>query len=342
MTPDEVKAQYESAAKTYTQQEQRQAAHILVAVKPDATEAERSAAKKKAEDIAAQAKANPAKFAELAKQFSQDPGSAAQGGDLGSNPRGTMMKAFDDAVFAMKPGEIVGTVQTEFGWHVIRLDDVTPARVRPFDEVKAQIETDLKRQNTAQKFAAAADQFQNLVYEQADSLAPWRKRLVSRSRRRRWSRGASRSRSRWAARSSSRRSFLRIDRREAQYGRHRDGPERADGCASGRIQTGCPAAFDDVKDEIRASSRVRAGSSWRRRRGGKSSRSSSRERATGTWGGVFEGRAALAESRAAGVYGGCHDEVFQVDATKLPRYVGAPSERGGFAIYKLVNVVNAA
>jgi peptidyl-prolyl cis-trans isomerase D len=85
VTPDEVKAQYESAAKTYTQEEQRQAAHILVAVKPDATEAERAAAKKKAEDIAAQAKANPAKFAELAKQFSQDPGSAPQGGDLGSN-----------------------------------------------------------------------------------------------------------------------------------------------------------------------------------------------------------------------------------------------------------------
>ena len=177
VTPEEVKAQYDSAAKTYRQDEQRQAAHILVAVKPDASEAERAAAKKTAEEIAAQAKANPAKFAELAKQRSQDPGSAAQGGDLGSNPRGTMVKAFDDAVFAMKPGEITGPVASEFGFHVIRLIDVTPEKTRSFDEVKAQIETDLKRQKVGQKFAAAADQFQNLVYEQADSLAPVAKAL---------------------------------------------------------------------------------------------------------------------------------------------------------------------
>ncbi len=122
VTPDEVKAQYASAAKTYTQEEQRQAAHILIAVKPDASDPDRSAAKKTAEDVAAQAKANPTRFGELAKRYSQDPGSAAQGGDLGSNPRGTMVKAFDDAVFAMKPGDIVGPVQSEFGWHVIKLD----------------------------------------------------------------------------------------------------------------------------------------------------------------------------------------------------------------------------
>src|SRR5439155_8142796 len=110
-------------------------------------------------------------FADLAKKYSEDPGSAAQGGDLGSNPRGTMVKAFDDAVFAMKPGEIVGPVQSEFGWHVIKLQGVTPAKTLAFDEAKGQIEADLKRQKVSQKFASSADQFQNLVYEQADSLA---------------------------------------------------------------------------------------------------------------------------------------------------------------------------
>ena len=135
-------------------EEQRQAAHILIAVKPDASDADKAAAKKKAEDLAAQAKANPAKFAELAKQYSDDPGSAAQGGDLGSNPRGTMVKAFDDAVFAMKPGEIVGPVQSDFGYHMIKLTGVTPAQTLSLDEAKGQIEADLKRQKVTQKFAA--------------------------------------------------------------------------------------------------------------------------------------------------------------------------------------------
>ena len=74
-------------------------------------------------------------------------------------------------------GDIVGPVQTDFGWHVIRVTGVKPETPRPFDEVKAQIEADLKRQKAQQKFAAAADQFQNLVYEQADSLAPVGKTL---------------------------------------------------------------------------------------------------------------------------------------------------------------------
>ena len=180
VTPDEVKAQYAANIKQYTQDEQRQAAHILIAVKPDASDADKAAAKKKAEDLAAQVKANPAKFAELAKKYSDDPGSASQGGDLGSNPRGTMVKAFDDAVFAMKPGEIVGPVQSEFGWHVIKLQGVTPAKTLSLDEAKGQIEADLKRQKVSQKFAAAADQFQNLVYEQADSLVGRRENAESR------------------------------------------------------------------------------------------------------------------------------------------------------------------
>ena len=172
VTPEEVKAQYANNVKQYTKEEQRQAAHILIAVKPDASEEEKAAAKKKAEDIYAQAKANPAKFADLARKYSEDPGSAAQGGDLGSNPRGTMVKAFEDAEFAMKPGEIVaaGASRSSVGtssssWASRR------HRRAPSTRRKRRSKTDLKRQKVAQKFAAAADQFQNLVYEQADSLA---------------------------------------------------------------------------------------------------------------------------------------------------------------------------
>src|SRR5678815_3246478 len=158
-------------AKQYTTNEERQASHILIAVKPDANDADKAAAKKKAEDLLAKARAKPDSFGELAKANSQDTGSAAQGGDLGSFARGAMVKPFEDAVFAAKVGDIVGPVQSDFGFHVIKVTGITPSHVQTFDEVKGRIEADLRRQKAAQKFATAADQFQNLVYEQADSLA---------------------------------------------------------------------------------------------------------------------------------------------------------------------------
>src|SRR5262249_4484106 len=94
--PTEVMQQYERNKNSYGQPEERDASHILIAVKPDASQADKDAAKKKAEDIAAQAQANPNKFADLAKQHSQDPGSADKGGGLGMFGRGNMVKPFDD------------------------------------------------------------------------------------------------------------------------------------------------------------------------------------------------------------------------------------------------------
>src|SRR5258705_8302482 len=175
--PSEVKAAYDANVRQYTTGEERQAAHILIAVKPEAKDADKAAAKKKAEALLAQAKANPSRFAELAKANSQDPGSAPQGGDLGTFARGSMVKPFEDAVFAASAGDIVGPVQTDFGFHVIKVTGVMPSHVRTFDEMKAQIETELKRQKGSQAFASDAEKFQNLVYEQADSLAPVAKAL---------------------------------------------------------------------------------------------------------------------------------------------------------------------
>jgi peptidyl-prolyl cis-trans isomerase D len=177
VTPEEVRKQYESNATQYTAPEERSASHILIPVKPDAKDDEKAAAKKLADEVYEKAKANPAKFAELAKQYSKDPGSAQQGGDLGSFGRGSMVKPFEDAVFAAKQGDLIAPVQSDFGWHVIKVNGVRPARTQPFEEVRAQIEGELKKQKAAQKFATAADQFQNLVYEQADNLAATGKAL---------------------------------------------------------------------------------------------------------------------------------------------------------------------
>src|ERR1019366_8961519 len=150
--PAEVKKQYDDNVRQYTKAEERQASHILIAVKADASDAIKAAAKQKAEALAVQARKTPAKFAELAKQNSQDPGSAGQGGDLGSIARdGSMVKPFEDAVFSGKQGDIVGPVQTDFGWHIIRITGVTPGKTQTFDEARGQIELDLKRQKSTRK-----------------------------------------------------------------------------------------------------------------------------------------------------------------------------------------------
>ena len=88
-----------------------------------------------------------------------------------------MVKPFEDAVFSAKEGEIVGPVRTDFGWHVIKVTAIKAAKTQSFDEVKAQIEQDLKRQQAMRKFVDAASQFENLVYEQAESLQPVAKAL---------------------------------------------------------------------------------------------------------------------------------------------------------------------
>lgn len=160
---------YEANKARYQAPEQRRASHILVKADDDAA---RPAAKAKAEKLLAQVKADSAKFAELAKQSSDDPGSAAQGGDLGSFTRDTMVKPFADAVFGMKVGEISGLVETQYGYHIIRLTGVTPGTLAPFDSVKAEIVAELAQQQADRKFAEVAERFSNLVYEQPGSLEP--------------------------------------------------------------------------------------------------------------------------------------------------------------------------
>jgi peptidyl-prolyl cis-trans isomerase D len=140
--------------------EQRRASHILVKTEEEAAK------------LAAETRKNPARFAELAKQHSQDHGSAASGGDLGFFGRGMMVPAFEDAAFRMKEGEISAPVKSDFGWHVIRLTGVQPAKVRPLAEVRAELATELARQQGTRRFAEAAEAFSNMVYEQSDSLKP--------------------------------------------------------------------------------------------------------------------------------------------------------------------------
>jgi peptidyl-prolyl cis-trans isomerase D len=170
--PAEVKQYYEGQARQFGVPESRQASHILIAVDKGAAAEVRQKARAQAEEIAKEARANPQRFPELAKKYSQDPGSAAAGGDLGSFGRGTMVPAFEDAVFGMKAGEISDPVESEFGFHVIRVTGITPAKMRGFEQVRGEIETEMRKQQAGRKFAELAEKFSNTVFEQSESLKP--------------------------------------------------------------------------------------------------------------------------------------------------------------------------
>lgn len=168
----DIQSFYDQNQARFRQEEQRRASHILITVDKSASAADREVARKKAEALDAQAKAPGADFAKLARENSQDPGSATNGGDLDWFARGTMVKAFEDAAFGLKQGEISGVVPTDYGFHIIKLTGVRAAVVKPLAEVRGQIQTEVRQQLAARQFAEAAEQFTNLVYEQSDTLEP--------------------------------------------------------------------------------------------------------------------------------------------------------------------------
>ncbi|MBC7708426.1 MAG: SurA N-terminal domain-containing protein [Rhizobacter sp.] len=176
ISSDEIKGEYDKRLKEFSAPEERRASHILLSFEKD-DKGLPKAASKEAAKIEADAVmklvtgVTAEKFAELAKQRSKDPGSAAQGGDLGFFGRGQMVKPFEEAVFAMKAGEIRGPVESDFGYHIIRLTEVKAEKTRALEEVRAQIESELKQQRAGKLFGESAEKFQNRVYEQSDSYA---------------------------------------------------------------------------------------------------------------------------------------------------------------------------
>lgn len=172
VSDDDLKKYYEQNASRYTAPEERRASHILVAVAKDASADVRAKAKAKAEALLAEVKAHPDSFAELAKKNSDDPGSASKGGDLDFFARGAMVKPFEDAAFGMKVGDISGVVASDFGFHILKLTGVRGGERKPFEAVRPEIQDEVAKQLAQQRYAEAAEQFSNLVYEQSDSLQP--------------------------------------------------------------------------------------------------------------------------------------------------------------------------
>lgn len=172
VAPEEARRYYDENAARYTKAEERRASHILLKTDPKMPAAEKAKVKQKAENLLAELRRTPGAFAELATKNSEDPGSARQGGDLDFFARGAMVKAFEDAAFALKQGEISNLVESDFGFHIIQLTGIRGGQKQPFEQVKPQIEEDIRTQLARKRHAEGAEQFSNLVYEQSDTLQP--------------------------------------------------------------------------------------------------------------------------------------------------------------------------
>ncbi|MEY2892108.1 MAG: peptidylprolyl isomerase [Pseudomonadota bacterium] len=172
VSDDELRKYYTENLARYTTAEERRASHILIKADKSAPAAERAAAKTKAEALMAEVRKNPKGFADVARKNSQDPGSAANGGDLDFFGRGAMVKPFEDAAFGLKVGEVSGVVESDFGFHIIQLTAQRGGEKRSFEAARAEIDEEVRKQLAQKRFAEAAVDFGNMVYEQADSLKP--------------------------------------------------------------------------------------------------------------------------------------------------------------------------
>lgn len=339
VSAEEIAKYYRDHEKDFGQPEERRASHILIASTKGAPEAERKAAQARAEDLARQAKQSPDKFAELAKQHSQDPGSAANGGDLGFFGRGAMVKPFEDAAFAMKLNEIGGPVESDFGFHVIRVTGVKAAKTVSQEEATAKVEQELRKQKAARKFAEVAETFSNLVFEQSDSLKAAADQFKLQPQR-----------TDWIKRKGGEPAFPVNDKMLASVfseevvknKRNTEAIEVAPNTlVSARVVEYKPAAvrtFEEVSAEITKTLQRKQASELAVKTGKEAlAKLQKGEDASVTWGVPL----ALSRQRPSGLPDFAVRPAFQADTSKLPVYVGVDNPRGGYLIVRISKVIDA-
>ena len=171
ITNEQLLDRYEQTKSSYSSPEYRVASHILLTLDEDATAEDSDVQQQKLAKLRDQV-VQGASFSELAKLHSQDPGSSSAGGSLGEVERGMMVKPFEDALFAMEVGALSEPVKTAFGWHLIRLDDVTGGETKSFDEVKTDLNDEMRNELAEGQIYDLSENLANLAYEQSDSLVP--------------------------------------------------------------------------------------------------------------------------------------------------------------------------
>jgi peptidyl-prolyl cis-trans isomerase D len=322
--------------------EQRRASHILIPVDAGAKDEDKKAARAKAEAILAEVRKSPGKFAELAKKYSKDPGSAEKGGDLGFFARGMMVKPFEDAAFAMKKeGEISNLVESEFGFHVIRLTGIKGSNAPSLAQLSGELRAEIKKEKAIRKFAQEGGEFKDMVYEQADSLQPIATRFK-----------LSLHRSDWFSRKTPPAQLGPLGNPKVVSALFAEDSIRArrnidavqiapNTLLAARVVDYQPAAqrpLDEAKAEIEQLLRKREAAKLARAEG-----AAQLEKLTqGGAAGIKLGAPRTVSRRdTQGVRTDALQRILAADASKLPVYVGAELGDDGYAIYRVEKIIPA-
>jgi peptidyl-prolyl cis-trans isomerase D len=352
--PDQVKVEYvelsqESLAQSLPVSADEVKAYYQANIAPKYEE--RAAARRKADEIAATLRKEPQRFEELAKSASQDPGSAAGGGDLGWFGRGSMVKPFEDAVFRQKENEIGGPVESEFGFHVVKVTGVrktgeqverrashilitAPQGGKPFEAARADIERDLRRQKVGKRFPEAADQLSNLAYEQPDTLQPAVEKLGLKIGTTDWftPENAPAMLANPKLVSAIFASDSLKERRNTELVEVAPGRLVVARVVEHRPPTQRP--FDEVKAEITRELVAREADALAKKAG---MEKLAALQAGKDAGGAWSPARSVSRENPAGLNPPAVNPVFRVDAAKLPAYVGVDVP-GGYAVYRVSKV----
>ena len=332
---DEIKKYYDENSAKFQGNEQRRASHILIGFGVNATPEQKQQAKAKAEEILVILKKNPKRFEELAVKDSQDPGSASKGGDLGTFGRGAMVKPFEEAVFKMKVNQISDLVESEFGYHIIKLTEAS-GDSSDFNSLKPKIKAELLYQKAQAAFTDKAEGFSNMVYEQSGSLEPAAKAFSGQVQK-----------SDWLSREEGAKFFkndkiMNLVFSEESLKEHRNTEAvevSPNNLVSARVvdyKAAAPRSFDEVKSSIEALLKLEAASKLA----------------------LAKGEAALKDLRAGkevkdiewitpvtvdrknaqGLTDLAMNQVFKTNAAKLPAYSGVADAKQGYLLVKVIKV----
>ena len=336
VTDDEVKKYYDDNAAKFQANEQRRASHILIAFGVNATPDQKKQAKAKAEGILAEIKKNPKSFESLATKNSQDPGSAAKGGDLGTFGRGSMVKPFEDAVFSMKVNEVSNLVESEFGYHIIKLTEISGQNT-DYASLKPQIKGDLMFQKAKDEFAKQAEAFSDLVYTQSGSLEPAAKAF-----------GGQVQKSDWLSRESGAKFFKNNDKimnlifsnEVLKDRRNTEAIEvSADNLVSARVvdyKPAAPKSFDEVKAGIESLLKLETASKLAIAKGEAALKDLKEGKPVS--GVEWIPEVTVDRKNAQGLTDLAMNQVFKTNTAKLPAYSGLADSKQGYLLVKVIKV----